>query len=494
VVGMNNWLDNKNVVRIVALLVGFLLWFIVHIDEQMNDNTQTGFQPRIETNRIYDVTVHTVGLDTQKYQLVSIDPQKVNITVQGRTADLNKVSTKDGNSRILADLSDVKPGVNRVPLQAVSFPEGVTVTAIDPAEVEVVIEAIEKKEVPVKVVVTGEPGNEFKAGEPIANPSTVYVTAPKSVLDRIVEARAAVDISGAVERVVREVILKAVDEAGEPVEATIVPSTATVNIPITVPFKTLPLQVRLVGHPPAGYSVESYTQSVSEVTVYGPEAVLNKLSVYDGLEINLSLLTSSKTYTFTIPLKDQIEQVYPSSIDVQITIVKSATRTFRDVPIRLIGTNDNYESVVVEPAQGTVDIVVEGAPANLDGLEPDDVEAVVDVSNLPLGTHVRDLTVNLPIFMKVGSETPQTVTVEIRNKAGETAGEPDEPPGESEAESAGGSADGEPDAGHGANGETPPGDAADGVGEQAAAGAAKAAAVAASGDPAPVVRRESARG
>jgi YbbR domain-containing protein len=467
---MDSWLDNKNVVRIVALMVGFLLWFIVHIDEKMNDNTQADFQPRIETNRIYDVTVHTIGLDTQKYQLVRIEPQKVNITVRGRTVDLNKVSTKDGNSRVLADLSGVSPGVNRVPLQAVSFPEGVTVTSIDPAEVEVVVEAIEKKEVPVRVVVTGEPGNEFRAGEPLVNPSTVYVTAPKSVLDRIVEARAVVDISGALERVTEEVMLEAVDAEGKRVEATIVPAAATVDIPITVPFKTLPLQIRLTGQPPAGYSVESYTQSVSEITVYGPEAVLNRLTVYDGLEINLSLLTGSKSYTFNIPLKDKIEQVYPSSVDVQIVIAKSATRTFEDVPIRLIGTNEDYDTVIVEPAEGTVDIVVEGAPANLKDLKRDDLEAVVDVSNLPLGTHVRDLTVNLPIFMKVGAGTPETVTVEIRNKTEDTAAEPDkEPPGDSDS-APGGNSDGGSDPGNGAGGEASSGDSDDDE-DQAPAGA-----------------------
>ena len=425
---MDKWLENTNVVRAIALMIGILLWVIVHIDEQVGDYNPDSNLTRIETNVIYDVTVTPIGLDTQKYSLVSIEPQKVDITVRGRPFDLAKVSTEDGNSRVLVDLSNVVPGSNRLQLQALGFPEGVTVVSMNPSYVDVVVEEIAKKQVPVSVTVTGEPGNGFRAGEPVINPSQVYVTAPMSVLERIVEVRAEVNIEGAVESVSVEAKLEAVDAEGNVVEATLVPTTAHISVPITVPFKTLPLHIRLIGEPPAGYSVDSYTQSVSEVTVYGPEEVLDKLTVYDGLEINLSLLTSSKSYTFNIPLKDDIEQVYPSSVDVHIGIVKSETVTFEDVPIRLNGTNENFETVILEPEGGLVDITVEGAPDNLRDLSRNDLEVIVDVSNLPPGTHQRDLMVNLPIFLKVGENTPGTVIVEVREKPKDTALKPDPEP------------------------------------------------------------------
>ena len=58
---MDKWLRNPNVVRIVALLVGVLLWFIVHIDERVNDNPISP-QVQIETNTIHDVSIKTIGL------------------------------------------------------------------------------------------------------------------------------------------------------------------------------------------------------------------------------------------------------------------------------------------------------------------------------------------------------------------------------------------------------------------------------------------------
>lgn len=425
---MDKWLRNTNVVRIIALLVGILLWFIVHIDDQVRENPGSTPTPYVNST-IYDVSIKTIGLDTQQFKLVGVEPQTADITVTGRKNSLEKVSTKDGNSRLLADLSEVTPGPNRVPIQALGFPEGVTVTLMDPMYVEVTVEQIEKKEVPVRIDVTGVPGSGFKAGEPVVNPNQVHVTAPKSVLDQIVAVRAAVDIDGAVEAVSAEPKLEAIDANGQVLEeAAIVPTTASVDIPITVPFKTVPLQIRLIGQPPEGYSVASYEQSINEITVYGPEAVLDSLTIYDGLDINLSLLTSSKSYTFNIPIKDEIEQVYPASVDVQLTIVPSETRTFENVPIRLNGANVDYDTVIIEPEGGTIDVTVEGAPANLNNLEAGDLEAIVDVSNLPLGTHERELRINLPVFLKIGSETTRSITIEVRNKTEDADATPDPPP------------------------------------------------------------------
>lgn len=424
---MDKWLRNTNVVRIIALLVGILLWFIVHIDEQVGDNPGAS-QPQYVNNTINDVSIKTIGLDTQQYKLVDINPKTADITVTGRRSSLLQVSTKDGNSRLLADLSEVAPGVNRVRLQALGFPEGVTVTVMDPTYVDVTVERIEKKEVPVRVEVTGIPGNGFEAGEPVVNPNQVHVTAAKSVLDQIVAVRARVDIDGAVEAVSAEPKLEAIDAGGQVLgEASIVPTTVSVDIPITVPFKTVPLQIRMLGQPPEGYSVVSYEQSINEITVYGPEVVLEDLTIYDGLDINLSLLTSSKSYTFNIPIKDKIEQVYPASVDVQITIVPSETRTFENVPIRLNGANGDYDTVIVEPEDGTIDVTVEGAPANLNNLEVGNLEAIVDVSNLPLGSHERELRINLPVFLKIGSETTRTITIEVRNKTEDADATPDPP-------------------------------------------------------------------
>lgn len=153
---MDKWLRNVNVVRVVALMVGVLLWFIVHMDETVNDNSGTA-QSQITENTIYNVTVKTTGLDTQRYAIVSMDPTQVDITVRGKPEQLLEVNTKTGQSRIEADLSNVTLGENQILLKAISFPSGVTVEKIEPAQVNVIVEEVVQKEVPVRVDVTGQP-------------------------------------------------------------------------------------------------------------------------------------------------------------------------------------------------------------------------------------------------------------------------------------------------------------------------------------------------
>mgnify|MGYP001266311487 CR=1 FL=1 len=105
---MDKWLTQTNVIRVFSLLVGILLWVIVHLDEHVGDDPRSA-RDRVQDSWIYNLEVQVIGLDEERYRISSISPQTVNIVVRGTSANLAKISTRDGKSRIVADLSDVSP-------------------------------------------------------------------------------------------------------------------------------------------------------------------------------------------------------------------------------------------------------------------------------------------------------------------------------------------------------------------------------------------------
>ncbi|MBO9608025.1 MAG: hypothetical protein J7639_18845 [Paenibacillaceae bacterium] len=422
---MDKWLRDNNVVKVVAVLISVLLWVVVHMDSQNNAPSSTS--PITKDVSINNVNV-TVNYDKEQYNIVSMDPPEVTVLLTGTSeAALKKMNTS--TFKIEADLTGRGAGTHSVVLRAVGttsiIPNAVKVEIV-PQTVRVVLEEKQKKEVPVVINVTGSPAPGYKAGQPVIKPNRVHVTVPSSMLDQVESARAEVSVDKATGVVSKQVKLVAYGKDGKPIDGTVSPQVVDVEIPITNPFKTMPLPIKTIGRPAAGYAVSSLQQKVDQVTVYAPQDVLDKLDFYDGLQIDLSGLTEDKTFTLDVPLKDKVTQVDPAKIEIKVSVVPSQTRTVDNIPLRIIGQSDGYTTTLVAPENQAISAVIEGAQALLNSLKLQDVQAIVDVSNLPPGKHDVAISLNLPAFlMKAAQQQELKATVEIAAKgASPTPSEP----------------------------------------------------------------------
>lgn len=410
---MDKWLNNVMVIRLIALAIGILLWFVVHIDEDVANIERGVSVPATKERLISNVAVRRTGLDQDRFHVTSVEPTTVNVVLRGKAEDINKLSTKDGNSQIIADLSNVSVGSNTIYLEPRGFPNGVEVS-IRPNSVSVQIEEVQEKEMRVSVQTTGEPAPGFKPGTPIVTPNRIHIAGPQSELERVDRVVATVDLTGVEEAVQDDYKLAALDANGEPVNVRITPTVVNVEVPVTSPFKTMPLQIKLTGQTPTGYGLETFSQSVSEITVYGSEDVLDDLDFYEGAVIDLGELTQSRSFTIPIPLGQGVERVLPETVTVDFRVVPSEQRTIEGVPITFIGGTDGFEAELTEESSQTIDVVVEGAPARLADLTAEDIQAFIDVSNLPAGTHTRQIKFNLPLYIKSAGNENATGRFAIR--------------------------------------------------------------------------------
>lgn len=431
---MDKWLRNNNIIRIVAVLVGLLLWVIVRLDVQ---NSTGPSQPTTISQTYTNVSVQVIGLDEERFTLMSYEPQRVTLTVVGTASSLRRVND---NYRVLLNLTDVQPGEHLVSLTHEGFPSNVQVV-LDPPNVAVKIDEKERKELPVTIELSGAPAEGYTAGEPIVQPDRVNVTVESSLADGVASVVGLVDIGGAKETVRREVRLVALDPDGKEVDIAVTPAVVEVQVPVTSPFKTVPLRVSLEGAPPAGFAVESFAQSVQEVTVYGPQSTLAGISFYDGFGIDLSRITESRTFEFELPRRGDIERVEPAAATATVTIVPAETRTIEGVPLTLNGRRAEYEYALTVPGTEAVDVTVEAAPSVAARLTSGSMAASVDVSGLAPGEHQVQIVYGLPSFVELAEGNALAATIVVTEASEEASAEPDTDGG-SEGGNAGGDADG----------------------------------------------------
>lgn len=408
---MDKWLRNTNVVRIIALVISILLWVVVHMEET-NISGSSPLRQREET--INNVAITTKYDDTH-YHILSMAPANVQVILSGKESAVKKV-TASNTYQIELDLTQVGKGDHQLPLKPVGFPSDVEVQII-PRTVHVIIEELQMKEVPVVINVKGTPAAGLKAGQPIVKPNKVYITAQTSKLEQIENVRGEVSVDKAQSAVTKQVKLQAYDKDGKEVTVNMNPSVVDVEVPITSPFQTIPLQLKISGEPPKGFAISMVTQSPDKVTVYGTQDVVDRLEFYQGPQLNIQDLKETKEYSLDIPLRNNVTQLDPAKVTVKVEIVPSMTRALENVPITIIGGNENYITKVTTPESAQINLSVEGAPAIIEQLKVQDIQAILDVSNLPAGKHELKVTLNLPTYVKL--DTPQDVkaTVEISEKA-----------------------------------------------------------------------------
>ncbi|MGO4499822.1 YbbR-like domain-containing protein [Paenibacillus sp. 2RAB27] len=407
---MDKWLRNTNVVRIVALVVGILLWVVVHMEET-NISGNTALRERVET--INNVSI-TTKYDETHYFISSMNPANVQVILKGKESSVKKV-TASNTYQIQLDLTQVGKGDHQVTLSPVGIPSDVGVEIV-PRTVHVVIEELQMKEVPVVINVKGTPAAGLKAGQPIVKPGKVYITAQTSKLDQIENVRGEVSVDKAQSAVTKQVRLQAFDKEGKEVTLNINPSVVDVEVPITSPFQTIPLQIKVSGEPPAGFAIAMITQTPDKVTVYGAQDVVDRLEFYQGPQLSLQDVKETKDFSLDIPLRNKVTQLDPAKVTVHVEVVPSITKAVENIPITIIGQNENYETKVTQPASATLNITVEGAPAIIDQLKVQDIQAILDVSNLPPGKHELKVTLNLPTFVKLGLPQEVKAIVEISEK------------------------------------------------------------------------------
>lgn len=312
------------------------------------------------------------------------------------------------------DLSDVPPGSGprSVPIQLRSVDPRVRVLGFEPQAVTIDLDAIARKTVPVQVE-RGEPPTNLTIGEVTVLPAEVRVVGPRSVLDRVVAARASVIVQPSGIDVDQDVELVAIDSVGDAVaQVRLDPATARVTIPIFSDrqTRTLPVSPQITGSPAAGFELSAATVSPLFVTVLGDIDDLEAMTRVDTEPIPVTGFSTSRTLQVGLALPTGV--VATGAEDVSVTIgvrAVTGTRSF-EVGVRTIGVRSDMSYKV---AVDRVLITVGGSTAELDRLIGATLAVDLDVSTLGPGTSDVTVTAALPAGVTLVAASPPRVQVTV---------------------------------------------------------------------------------
>ncbi|MBL0385547.1 hypothetical protein JJB07_02695 [Tumebacillus sp. ITR2] len=402
---MDRLLRNNTVVKIIASILAVLLWLIVHSGDETSTIGSTGIVQITQPLRDKPVKVlydeHNFTLDGEP---------KVTLNLHGPGFDVMNTIAQNDSINVIADATKLGEGTHEVPVFVQGLPSGVV---SDNPTVTVKLEANVVQEFPVTLNTEGKPKEGLNVGEAVISPKSVVVSGPKSVLSTVTSVVATISLDNAEESIHTSVPLTPMDESGKAVKGVkLNHDRADVTIPVNHPSKSLPLGLQFKGELAPGYAVENVTQTQS-VTAYGNPQALEALDSYSVPVLDLTGLSKSLTQKIKLPLVDGITALEPDIVEVTVNVVKSETRTFDNIPVKVMGLKEGQSyKVIGTPEQ--VSVTLEGAKSLLDKLQPTDLQVFVDATNQAGGQHTVRLQVTTPNFIKAVSITPSEMNIEFK--------------------------------------------------------------------------------
>lgn len=407
---MDKWLSHPNALKIISVVIGLILWGVVHFDPTSAPNKVASYT---ETKIIEAVSVRNTGLAAEEYAITSIQPTVVRFYVSGSKSSLLSASDQDYAANI--DVSGLEPGTHTVSVTP-KLPVGIELLNMSPNQVQVTIDRLGTNTFEAGIVTQGKAADGYQLGSPIVLPNNqVKVTLPEAKLAQVASVKVFVNVEGATETFTeKKAAIKVFSRTGDEIkDAVIAPASLQVEVPIIALTKTVPLVIGYTGELPAGMSIQSIQADVQKVTLSGAQSVLDKLDQLEAY-LNLSGLPDSVKVRLELQPPEGITSVDPKTVNVTVKLATSASRSV-NVPITLMNLPAGLKATVVDHPDNQITLELFGSQQHLASLSEIDMSATADLSGLGAGEHAVTLKLILPPNVTAAGGNSPTVNIILQS-------------------------------------------------------------------------------
>lgn len=373
------------------------------------------------------IPLEVLGQDP-RLVIVGTLPERVNVTLRAPRSVWEQLTATEGQVRALLDLSGLEAGQHRLQVQVQVAVQPVRIVSITPALLDVNLELLATKTLPIELAIRGEPAIGYEAGAPRLTPQQVTLVGPQSRVEQVVSVRSDLSIAGVRQDVQTTLALRLLDASGLAVNGlTVKPETVQVFIPITQQggYRDIAVKVNVRGQVAPGYRLTTISVFPPVLTVYSPDPTLvRNLPGYIETEpLNLNGASQEIDTRLALVLPEGISVVGEQTVRVQVGVDSiEGSLSLSDVVINIIGLPPGLEAVI---SPERLDVILTGPLPLLDKLNAADVRFFVDLTGLAIGTH--QVVPQAQIFVsdiQVQSFNPGTVEVILRPAPTPTPGSP----------------------------------------------------------------------
>lgn len=390
----------KNIIiRVVCIIASFCLWLYIN-----------NIENPVREYKINSVPVEIANEDILKDLKLTMLPDeelKINVTIEGPANEVYKVKKSDIKIRVNLDGYALKKGDNKIPVEIVNYPSGVSIKNNEYLRVSVVLDDYVEKNVPVKNYSSIDVKKGFYKGNAEINPSTVKVSGAADYVNTVTEARVTDSFNDVATDINKTVSLKAYNGNGSEVtKVSVSPTTAILKVSITK-GKMVKINVNTKGKPPEGVTLKEISEP-KEVEILGDKSTLDKISQLNTEPVDLSAVNATKNVSVKIIIPENVTiNNSDRTAEVTITVEKAITKN-----INLTLTASNAPDALDLTYDKSVSIVLSGEESAVSAVKESDIKAAIDLSAVKEGENSIDYTITgVPSGITVKQKKPDKVSV-----------------------------------------------------------------------------------
>jgi YbbR domain-containing protein len=402
-----------------TLLLAFILAILVWVVAVNEENP-------VESRTLDGVPIELVGKPDDMMIIGSVvSSAQVNLTAPRLT--LARLTERQ--VRVVADVSELGPGTHPVPLEVATADESIRSVNVEPGEITITLERSATSELPVEVILLGEPAAGYETETPQLSVESVAVSGPSSAVERVASILARLSIEGLRGDFRGPINFIPVDEAGVPVAGVdLAPESAQVTVPIIQRegYRDVSVTLVITGQVAAGYRVTNLTVSPNFITVASsdPRLVEQMPGFVNTVPLDISEANDDVVRRLPLELPPGVTvdgeqavlaQVNIAAIEYSLTVERvlemrglppglSATTSPETVNVLLLGPLTALDDLSLEDVRVVVD---------LEGLGPGTYQVTPEVEVLPEGLRAENvLPSQVEVIVVLGTPTPSP-TVEL---------------------------------------------------------------------------------
>ncbi|MDD6223510.1 MAG: CdaR family protein [bacterium] len=380
-------INKKQTLIVLSLVFAFIVFFVVDQNSNMIINKQAEV--------LYNQPV--IAEYNQESYVIEGLPETVDITIIGRKSDLY-LAKQYPSDEVSVDLRGLKPGSHKVSLKYNQRLSSIDYK-IDPSSATIVIyEKVSKtRELDYDVLHKDDLDKKLVLDNIDLSRNDVIIKGAEYKLKEVATVKALVDINNISKPTVGEITLSnipliAYDSKGNVVDVEIVPATIDATLSITSPSKDVPIEILPVGDIAFGKSIQLISSSIEEVTIYGDQDILDKITSIP-VEIDVSGLSEEKSYNVNLKKPSGIRDISSKTINIKVTLDDVVTKEISNVSITPVNLDPNLEVNAISEADAHITVVVKGSAAVIESLDQATITAQVDLSGYPVGDHEVEVKV-----------------------------------------------------------------------------------------------------
>jgi YbbR domain-containing protein len=372
--------------------------------------------PNEECAQPNTVSLEVTGKDSDLLVIGEL-PKTISVRLQAPTSICRELASQPELVRAFVDLTGILEGDHTLLVAVDPTIQPVRILEILPREIIIVLEELARIELPIATMLSGEPARGFQTEPPVLEFERAQVSGPQSLVERVVEIWAELDIGGAQATISEEVSLNGVDQNGQTITGvSIEPQTVrlTQSIIQSGGFRTVAVRVETVGQPSSGYRLTTIQVSPPTVTISSadPQQIEDLPGFVSTQPLDLSELTENAEVRLSLELPTGVFVEGEQTVLVFVGITAIEGTAVMSVPVEIIGLAAGLEAQI---SPETVDVFLSGPVTILNTLTLEDVRVFADLTEYgDVGTHLVELTVEiLPDRVQLDSINPIKVEVNL---------------------------------------------------------------------------------